>query len=333
MNLLRLLFFIGLLAGASSCGRLTEQGPDVSQIEADVQIQPLQEELFACQSEPEVRAFLARHPYLPKVYFTDAPGGDSLLAAYLYSNIRNPALREFKQQLDSLFDSGKSKELEESLENAFRHIKYYYPDFKVPQVATMVTGFMGNDLYVSDSLILIGLDYFGGPRARYRPEVFAYQLKRYQPEYLVPSILFFLADTYNRSDPADPTLLADMVGYGKSFEFVKHMAPQTPDSLIIGFSAENLTRTYNTQTQLWAFLIDNKLLYEASELKKQKYTGERPYTPEIGPEVPGGIGRWIGWRIVSQYLAKNPEVTLPELMKTTSAQTILQQSGYKGQVD
>ncbi len=214
---------------------------------------------------------------------------------------------------------------------AFRRIKYYYPDFQPPRVATIVTGFLGNDLYVSDSLIVIGLDYFGGPRARYRPNVYDYQLSRYQQAYLVPSILFIMSDQYVRIDPRDKTLLSDMVGYGKAFEFVKHTLPQTPDSLILDFGERDLSRTYNSQTQIWAFFIEGKLLYETTELTKQKYIGERPFTTEIGPGVPGGIGRWLGWRIVRSYLAEKPDVTLPELLKNPNAQQIFQESGYKGQ--
>ena len=304
----------------------------MSDIQMEVSITSLEDSLFACRSVEDVGQFLDDYPFLRRVYFPDVAPQDASLASVLYNHIRNPALRGFKKELDSLF-SDKSQQLENPLEAAFKRVKYYYPQFRAPRVVTMVTGFMGSDLYISDSLIIIGLDYFGGPQATYRPQVYDYQLGRYQQEYLVPSILFFMADRYNRMNPGDKTLLADMVGYGKSFEFVKHCAPQTPDSLILGFSEQNLTRTYNSQTQIWAFVVENRLLYEKAELVKQKYVGERPFTPEIGPDVPGGIGRWLGWRIVSRYMSENPDVTLPELMNNPNAQQILQQSGYKGQID
>jgi hypothetical protein len=315
-----------------SCRDSSDKGPDLSSIQVEVAIVSLEDSLFACQSVEAVRQFLDLHPFLSQVYFPDIAPQDSSLAPVLYEHIRNPALRGFKRELDSLF-SDKNQLLAKPLEEAFRHVTYYYPQFKVPQVVTMVTGFMGSDLYISDSLIIIGLDYFGGPDATYRPQVYDYQLGRYQKEYLVPSILFFMADQYTRMAPSDKTLLADMIGYGKSFEFVKHCAPQTPDSLILGFSEKNLARTYNSQTAIWAFVVENRLLYEKAQLIKQKYVGERPFTPEIGPDVPGGIGRWLGWRIVSRYMSENPDVTLPELMKNPNAQQILQQSGYKGQID
>lgn len=325
----RIFVFFGLAVFLAGCHSLTDREPDLSDIRVEVKVEPLEDTLFACESVAEVKSFLNRHPYLQQFYF-EGFAQDTTLASRLYEQVRNSELQGFKNQVDSLLGD-KQENVGKPLEEAFRHLKYYCPNFQPPRVETIVTGFLGNDLYVSDSLIIIGLEYFGGPKATYRPQVYTYQLRRYQQEYLIPSILFFMSDRYVRTDPQDRTLLADMVGYGKAFEFVKHMLPETPDSLILGFSERDLTRTFNSQTQLWAFFVENKLLYEKGELIKQKYVGERPFTPEIGEEVPGGIGRWLGWRIVSSYLANNPEVTLQELMKTPDARQILQQSGYKGQ--
>lgn len=337
MQFKRFLLFFSTLAALAGCNSADHNALDVGGDTLEVKIEVLSDSLFACRSEAEVRHFLERHSFLSRVYFSDVdPSGvlpsDSLLAPLLFRNIQNESLRGFQKQIDSLYqDQGRI--LREPLTEAFQQIKAYYPDFKQPRVATIVTGFLGNDLYVSDSLIVIGLDYFGGPQARYRPNVYDYQLPRYQQAYLVPSILFIMSDQFVRIDPADKTLLADMVGYGKAFQFVKHTLPQMPDSLILGFKADDLTKTYNSQTQLWAFFVEGKLLYETNGQKKQKYIGERPFTSEIGPDVPGGIGRWLGWRIVSSYLTKNPDVTLPELLKNPNAQQIFQASGYKGQVD
>lgn len=331
MYLSRIFVFFGLAIFLASCNSRPDREPDLSDIQVEVKVEPLEDALFASKSEAEVKSFLNQYPYLQQFYF-EGYTQDTSLASSLYDQVRNNELRSFKNQVDSLLGN-RQENLVKPLEEAFRHLKHYYPDFQPPRIETIVTGFLGNDLFVSDTLIIIGLEYFGGPKASYRPQVYTYQLRRYQQEYLIPSILFFMSDRYVRADPKDRTLLADMVGYGKAFEFVKHCLPQTPDSLILGFSERDLTRTYNSQMQIWAFFVQNKLLYEKGELVKQKYVGERPFTPEIGEEVPGGVGRWLGWRIVSSYLGKNQEVTLQELMNNPDARQILQQSGYKGQVE
>ena len=295
-------------------------------------VENLDQELFACKSVSEVKSFLNKHSYLPALYFADAQMDTAQLAVHLYQILQNPGLQSFRNQVDSIIGD-RNTSIVNPLKDAFRQIKHYYPGFKAPEIKFIITGFTGNDLYISDSLIIIGLDYFAGPTAQFRPDVFDYQLRRYQKAYIVPSIIFFMSNKYNHTNASDPTLLTDIVGYGKAYEFVKQVIPDAPDSLILGYSEENLRRTYNSQQDIWAFFITNKLLYEKNELRKQKYIGERPFTTEIGNQVPGGIGRWVGWRIVSSFMKENPDVTLPQLMQKNNAAEILQASGYKGQKD
>jgi hypothetical protein len=327
-----LLLVLFIAALQFSCKTDQRKEADVSSIQFDIVSKNLDEELFSCKSVGDVQKFLDSHPYLSKVYFTDAPVEPEKLAEHLFTVSQNPDLQAFRAQLDSIIGDRKTRILN-PLSDAFKQIKAHYPGFQIPQVQFIVTGFTGNDLYISDSLIVIGLDYFGGAAARYRPNVYDYQLSRYQREYIVPSIVFFESNKFNRMNAGDQTLLSDMVGYGKGYEFVKQVMPNTPDSLIIGYSEENLKRTYNSQTDIWAYFISSKLLYEKSDLKKRKFIDDRPFTTEIGEKVPGAIARWVGWRIVSEFMAENPDITLTQLMEIDNAGRILQESGYKGQMD
>lgn len=315
-----------------SCKTDQRKEADTSNIRFELASENLDEALFSCKSVGDVQKFLDDHPYLAKAYFTDAPVGPDQLAAHLFTITQNPDLQAFRAQLDSIIGNRKTRILN-PLTDAFKQIKAHYPGFPIPKVQFIITGFAGNDLYISDSLIVIGLDYFGGPAARYRPNVYDYQLRRYQREYIVPSIVFFESNKYNRMNAGDQTLLSDMIGYGKGYEFVKQVMPNTPDSLIIGYSEEDLVRTYNSQTDIWAYFISSKLLYEKSDWKKRKFIDDRPFTTEIGNKVPGAIGRWVGWRIVSRFMAENPGISLNQLMEMDNAGQILQESAYKGQTD
>ncbi len=332
LSTIRITGWAVLLLLAQACGTEHAGEPDIKGIDLHVSSERLEERLFKASSEAEVLHILNGHQLIERGYFPDMYEESGVIARQLFNTLRNEDLRRFGRQLDSAFADFPRTVLQ-PLEDAFKRIRYYYPDFQPPKIVTVVSGFMGSDLLVTDSLVVIGLDYFGGPHALYRPQVHDYQLKRYNKENIVPAVLFFLSERYNKSDPSDKTLLADMIWFGKGFEFVKQVAPEVPDSLILTFPERDLVRTYNSQTDIWGFFTENKLLYESNEQKKQKYVGERPATPEIGEGVPGGIGRWLGWRIVSRYMAENRKATLPELMAMVSAQQVLQGAAYKGQVD
>jgi hypothetical protein len=306
--------------------------PGADTIRINLTIERLEKELFAAQTPAEVEAFLRKNPSIRAAYFPEADFGPTPeLARNLAQLTANEGLRQFYQETESRF--GDLADLKTQFEEAFRNLKAYYPTFRLPRIVTMFTGFTGNDLYVSDSLIVVGLDYFGGPKARYRPQLENYRLRKYDRPYLVPQVLLLLSGKYNQANAADQTMLAEMVYFGKSFEFVKNMLPTAPDSLIIGYTGQQLAANDLAQDLIWAHFIDEKLLYETSPARKVKYLGERPTTVEIGPKCPGRIGQWLGWKIVRKYREEHPDVTFQQLMKTTDARRVLEESKYRGQVE
>ncbi|MEI7583058.1 gliding motility protein [Runella sp.] len=299
--------------------------------EIPVTVRRLEKELFAAKSPADLEVLVQKNPFLRDYFGIPKGAADTLITNQLYSNINNPDLQKFNEELQTQF--GDLASLKTQIQQAFGQIKAAYPDFKTPQIITAVTGFMGSDLYVSDSVIVIGLDYFGGSKAKYRPQLHEYQLRRYQQDYIVPAILFFISQKYNKVPAEDQTLLADMIWYGKGFEFVKHVSPETPDSLIIGYSQTQLDDVYASQQDIWAYFLDRKLIYQTWDAEKERFIGERPATVEISQYCPGAIGRWVGWRIVSRYLQEKPTTKLEELMATTNVRQILEESKYKGQKD
>ena len=299
-----------------------------------VTIERLDKALFSSKSPADIQAFLTNHRAAVQLYFnaTDNPA-DSALVANLWGRVSNPELGVLYKETQAEF--GDTDQLAGQLAEGFANIKRSFPDFKPPRVATFITGFMGPDLVVTDSLVLIGLDYFTGSEAKYRPrgdEFPAYILRHYAQPYIAPTIVRSLSERFNAHDPADQSLLADMVYNGKSLVFTRTMLPDVPDSVIIGYSDRQLTETFNAQDMVWAHFIDNQLLYQTSADVKKRYMGERPFTAEIGKRCPGRIGDWLGWRIVSRYYDEK-KVSISDLMKNKNARLLFQESGYRGQKD
>jgi hypothetical protein len=121
-----------------------------------------------------------------------------------------------------------------------------------------------------------------------------------------------------------------MIYFGKAYYFSKQILPFTADSLLIGYSGDDLRNVKENQEVIWAHFIEKQLLYENSHFIKKKYMDERPKTLEIGNKCPGRIGEWVGWEIVKKYMAEQ-QVALPELMGTADAQQVFMQSRYKPQ--
>jgi gliding motility-associated lipoprotein GldB len=309
--------------GSNNC----EVQPDISGISVDVVIQRLDKELFSLKTPEEIQNFLVNHPGFADhfVFRGDYPH-DSVLANQLFKMINDPYVDTLFKETLKVYDN--SDFLQSEFELAFKHIKYYYPDFKPPIIQTAVTAF-GNDLFVSDSLVIIGLDFFIGENAKYKPNTIPqYILKRYSKETIVPSAILLLSDNFNKTNHTDNSMLAEMIYYGKAYYFTKRMVPCLQDSVMIGYTSKEINGANSNSAAIWAHFIENELLYETNHFQKQKYLSERPKTLEIGNDCPGRIGTWVGYEVVKKF-NKETKSSLQELMNEPNIQRILTQSKYK----
>ncbi|WP_448519659.1 gliding motility lipoprotein GldB [Rhodoflexus sp.] len=301
--------------------------PDVSHIPVEVSLVRLEGEIAAISNEEEARRFLDKYPAFANTYLfrsrlrNDAVPISDMLRLGQSAYIDTLAM-EAQEHLGDM--AGIRRELEQ----AFRMVKYYYPDFYVPTVYTIVTGY-GNDLTITDSAIFIGLDYFIGQDSRYRSPDPNYIFRHYRKELIVPAVILMLSARYNQISEGNQTMLNQMIAYGKAYEFTSQILPYVADSLIIRYTAKELQDSYDNQDVIWAHFIKNNLFFETSQIASKRYIEQRPHTFEIGDECPGRIGTWLGWQIVRAYLKKHPQITLPQLMAEKDAQKIFETSGYR----
>lgn len=328
--------FLGFLISAIivvGCGDKDEEKcafvPDVSAVETEFIFESFEEKLADISSEPEMINFFMGHPMIRDYVFrrTSYPS-DSAFINTLYKKLTNPHFDSLLTETKKVF--GDLNGLRSQFEEAFTNLKYYYPDFVPPKVQTLISG-LDNDLYVSDSLIIVSLDFYLGPGAKFRPNIYEYLQRQYVKENIVPScvLIYGISDKFNKTDLADRTVLADMIAYGKAYYFAKHMLPCVPDSVFTWYTPEEIEGSRKNQDLIWARFIEDRVLYATSHVIKQKYLGERPKTLEVGEKCPGRIGHWVGWQIVNAYMEAHPETTLPELMNLGSAQKLFRESKYK----
>jgi hypothetical protein len=227
---------------------------------------------------------------------------------------------------------GDLADLKEEFRQAYTNIRYYYPDFQPPKIQTIISG-LETDLLVSDTLIVVGLDYFLGDHAKYRPKMYEYMLRRYKKDFIVPSVLLLygIDQGFNKTELTDKTVLADMIAYGKAYYFAKHMLPCVPDSVFIGYTREEMEGARENENLIYIRLVEKEVLYSTSHQIKQRFIAERPKTLEVGEKCPGRIAQWIGWRVIDAYTACNPDKTLPQIMNSPNSNTIFKGSKYRGE--
>jgi hypothetical protein len=324
-----LCLLISIMIGCTVNDEKCAYVPDTSEISVDLDFESLSDAFVNINSKEELVALLASHPTLRDYLFRrEEYPNDSIFLNTLYSRFTNPHIDTLRLEVARVF--GDEKLLKEEFTQAFKNLKHYYPEVRLPKIQTTISG-LDNDMVVMDSLIIVSLDYFLGPGARYRPDMYDYLLRQYIKENIVPScmLLYGISSNFNVTNPADKTVLADMIAYGKAFYFAKQMVPCTPDSVFIGYTAEEIDGSRKNQDLIWARFIEDQVLYSTNHMVKQKFLSERPKTLEVGEKCPGRIAQWVGWEIVKSYMASHPHVSLPQLMQHENADKLFKESKYK----
>lgn len=302
--------------------------PDLSDTRVSVPVVRWDEALFEAQSSQDIEKLLFRYPDFARTYLNVAEyPADSVLANQYYQLVNNPSIDTLRQQTEAVF--GDYSDLQEEFEQAFRLIKYYFPTFVAPTVYTTFTGLgtFGDDLLVTDSLLVVSTEFFIGPTAQYRPQTHDYILHRYRPSAMVPGCLLLLSDRFNATDLNDQSLLAEMIYYGKSYYFVQQTMPCLADSTLMGYPSEEMRLVEENRQLVWSHFVDNELFFKSDQTTKTRYLGDRPGTAEINNRLPGQLGRWLGWQIVQAY-AERTGASLPEVMQQ-DAQQIFTRAKYR----
>lgn len=307
--------------------------PETSSLKITLAFESLEDSLPAITSKSALVHFFGQHPEVRDQFFNrqNYPS-DSAFINGLYTRFTSPYIDTLLMETHRVFGSG--ADLKEEFQKAFVNLTYYYPDFHPPKIQTVITG-LESDLLATDSSVVVGLDYFLGNGAKYRPKhLYQYMLRRYDKSFIVPSVMLLtgIDSRFNKINPNDRTVLADMIAYGKAYYFTKQMLPCTPDSVLIGYTKKEMEGSREFENLIWSRLVEDQVLYATSHLVKQRYIGERPKTTEVGEQCPGRIGMWVGWQIVKKYIETHPNVKLPQLMNMQNALQLFKDSGYKPQV-
>lgn len=305
-----------------------KEHPNVDHIEVDVKINRIDSLLFVSKSKDEIQSIINENREAFNIYLElDRLPHDSALVSILAQRTQDLNIDSFYTQCTEFFGDMHSQKVQ--LENLYRRIKYYFPDFEGPEINTFFTAFLTpSDIIVQQDQIVLGLEYFMGMNAMYLQNDPIYILERYYPQNLVPLFIGLgISNFFNRTERDDQSLVAEMVYYGKAQYFMEMVSPEMNLQRGLGFSDEQMDYVNKNEEKIWAYFVQNNLLFETNRIETAKYVGERPNTLEISPECPGRIARWLGYKIVKKFAQKS-EISFQELMAESNAKKIFKESGY-----
>jgi hypothetical protein len=306
---------------------------NVSDIEINLKITRFEKELFSADPaalenyvprwKNEYSPFLEHFSYILRLGSIDDPEYIDRLQLFVtdYNNY------EIYKRTQVIFPGLDTFSVE--LNNAFSYYRYYFPDKPLPRIITFISGF-NQSAITDDSLLAIGLDkYLGTTEPLYKKYgIYNYLVKNMHPKKLISDCMLFWGETEFPFNDSIDNLISNMLYRGSLMYFLDAMLPDQPDSLKWGFSQKSLELCNSNEKAMWTYLIENKLLFNTDKFTINKFILEGPFTKEFGRKSPARAALWLGYKIVSEYMNKHPDISLADLMTERDYMKILNQSAY-----
>jgi gliding motility-associated lipoprotein GldB len=217
------------------------------------------------------------------------------------------------------------------IENVFKHIKYYFPTVKTPQIYTLISEMDYNytTIYANDKL-LIGLEFYLGKDHKFYQSIPAYIRQNFEERQMMPNVVQSFAEKVVSIGNND-TFIAMMVASGKQLYLKDILIPDYTDAEKIGYTDQQILWSKENEAEIWKKFIEDNLLYSTDAKLAPRFINLAPFSKfylEIDNESPGRIGQWMGWQIVRSFMENNPEVTIQQLLKM-DAKVVFEKSKYK----
>ena len=329
---------LGFSLCITSCSRSNE--PDISGIKLNIKIERFDQSMErltagnVAQLAPQLEN---QYDWFYADYIQNMLAVGSMADTNYYQNLRtvlkNPDYKALAKAVADTYPSLTKQEAE--LTDAFKRLHYYFPKQKTPRFISFLSGF-SVQTPIGNGYIGIGLDMFLGKDSPFYPALVQsipqYISRRFTPENITPRMVetYIREELYPEAD-ASVSLLDKMVYNGKVLYLMQKALPAAPDSLLIGYTDAQSAWCKTYETDIWAYFIEEKLIFESDYAKIQKFLTDAPFTPGLGENNQSApkLGVWVGWQIVKNYMDKHPELSPKDLLSLNDTQKILRESGYK----
>lgn len=316
--MLKKICFFLFLFSIVSCNE--ESGTEAEIEKIDVNFNLIRfDQKFANATEDSLPKLKEQYPFLfPEQY------PDSVWVKKLSDSIQ----QELNTEVTGVFPQF-SEETDE-LHSLFQHVKYYFPDFHVPDVITITSevDYKNKALYTGDYLFL-ALDTYLGEDHKFYIGIQEYLKKNFKKDQIIPDAAGEIANKYvPKADSR--TFLSHMLYYGKILYLKDLFIPEVSDAEKIGYTQDELDWAEANEDQIWRYFIENEVIYDTDSELYTRFLYPAPFSKfylQLDSESPSRLGQYVGWNIIRSYMEKN-DVSVKKMLNT-SAEEIFNKANYK----
>lgn len=264
-----------------------------------------------------------------KEFIRQGDARDPMIGNHLSLHDKSGGFEFFEEINESLINEFRDFDSHlNAIENAFAVYSAIYPDSVLPKrIVTMNSYFNAQAFVTSDNDLCIGLDMFlgaGNEHAKKLPrEVFPeFLIERMKRDYLeVNAMQAWLLEKCYREVGSD--FLDEIVSSGKILYLLQLHFPDKNERDVVQYTKEEMNWCLENEQNVWQQLVDEQLLYSKDPVLVDNWIKDGPFTKGLPAGSPSRVGRWLGLQMVKDYMAENPDVTIPQMVEEVNSKRIL----------
>lgn len=291
-----------------SCNKEGDREQEIEKIPMKLKVERF-DELFGNTNSNNLSKLKADYPFMFSKKYPD-----SFWIAKTQDTLQIKLLQEVSKVFPDM------KEQEDEINSLFKHIKFYFPEFKAPRVIT-TTSFVDyrNRIIVTDTITLISIDTYLGSDHEFYQGIQKFIREDFNKNHIVVDMALEYAKKYI-FQAQNKTLLDEMIYCGKQLFFEDKVVPFKTEAERIGYSNEQLEWAQLNESYIWRYLVERELLYSTDSKLPGRFINPAPFTKfyleEIDGKSPGRLGQYMGWQIVRAYMENN-DVSLKDMLIKT----------------
>lgn len=225
---------------------------------------------------------------------------------------RSDMIRMFMPPVDSVFPT--LEPVENKLGLILANAENIGLDFRKMRYTAVVWG-ARNAIVTSDSVMFIALNHFLGSDFPGYQVFYEYERKMKTPErlpYSLGEVLVKYNYPYDYTD--NSTVLSRMMYEGAVVYIVLKIVPDATLASTLGYTTDELEWLDSHYKEMWETVIGKDMIYSTSRETAKKLIDPAPNTSIISGEYPGRAGRYLGYRLILNYMLNNAKTPVTHLL-------------------
>ena len=289
-KLFTFIFYLFFITGCSEIDNLSE-----------IEVIRFEKEFYSSK-DGELDALINKYPYLFPNQFSDS----------VWLNKKNdPIELELYYKSSQVFSNFNFNS--KKLKSIFKKAKNLEA-FKYPTIVSLINkGNFEDRVIYADSLLFVSLNFYLG--SNYYNNLPNYISERMEISHISNDIAYKISEKFV-NNLEDRTLLSNMITNGKILYINKLINESEEDWIVFNTTKEKLVWAIENEFEIWSYFVEKELFYDTDLDLRSRFMSPAPYSKfnlDIDKKSPGGIGRWLGFKIVNSYMNNN-QITVNQLL-------------------